>query len=125
ILPFIEYTLEMSGKMTVSNKTAHLYRYWDATKFAEFLYACVSETIRRDLREELMFLIVFDRALQAVMEIVDLPDRRASLLIRMILQNRGTLSKNKRTNEFPELTDKEIERIEAAVHAISESLAES
>lgn len=125
ILPFIEYTLDERGKMTVSNKTVHLYRYWDATKFAEFLYACVSETIRRDLREELGFLIVFDRALQAVMEIVDLPDRRASLLIRMILQNRGELSKNKRTSEFPELTDKEIERIEAAVRAISESLAES
>lgn len=115
VLPFAEFNLDERGEMTVENETGDLYRYWDATRFAEFLYACVGETLRRDLREELGFLKIFDRALQAVMNVVDMPDRRASLLVRLIMQNRGMLSKNKREKEFPELTGAEIARIEKAI----------
>jgi hypothetical protein len=90
---------------------------WDegyATAQAEYLYRCIEETIRHDLRDEIGFLTVFDTALRAVLEIVDMPDRRASLLIRMILQNKGKISKGKRAS-FPEVTDLEIERIERVV----------
>lgn len=120
ILPFISYLLDEQGVMTVENDTADLYRYWDATRFAEYLYDCIAETIRRDLREELNFLTVFDQALSAVMNIVDMPDRRASLLVRLILQNRGELSKGKREKLFAELTDDEITMMEAAIRAITE-----
>lgn len=121
ILPFVDYALDSRGELTVQNETANLYRYWDATAFAEFLYHCVAETANRDLTEELRFLQIFDAALQAVKEIVDMPDRRASLLVRFILQNRGTLSKNKREKDFPELSGEEIERLENAIREISES----
>ncbi|MGQ0542663.1 MAG: hypothetical protein ACT4O9_12550 [Blastocatellia bacterium] len=106
----------------MENETSNLYRYWDATRFAEYLYGCVAETIRRDLREELGFLAVFDQTLAKVMDIVDMPNRRASLLLRFILQNRGTLSKNKREKEFPELTNEEILSIESAIQGVSESI---
>ena len=43
----------------------------------------MAETIRADLREEIGFLKVFDAAIQATMDIVDMPDRRASLLVRV------------------------------------------
>lgn len=119
IMPFIDFTLDDRGSMTVENDTSNLYRYWDATRFAEYLYGCVAETIRRDLREEIGFLSVFDQALSHAMNIVDMPDRRASLLVRFILQNRGTLAKIKRDKEFPELTDKEIASIEKAIREIS------
>jgi hypothetical protein len=116
ILPFVDYSLDAGGRMTVRNETAHLYRYWDATAFAEYLYGCVNETIRRDLKEEIGFLSVFDEAMRKAAEVVDMPNRRASLLVRMILQNGGTLSKTKRP-KFPELTDSEIDAIEAAVRS--------
>ncbi len=119
ILPFIDYSTNTKGEITVQNETANLYRYWDATAFAEFLYRCVAETINRDLVEELRFLQVFDLAMQAVKEIVDMPDRKASLLVRFILQNCGTLSKNKR-KDFVELTDDEIVNIETAIKEISD-----
>ena len=122
-LEFIEYDLNERGEMTIENETAHLYRYWDATRFVEFLYHCVSETIRRDLRDELGFLNVFDGAMRAVAEIVDMPDRRASLLVRMILQNRGELSKKKRASEFPELSDDEISSIEAAITQLKDKVS--
>lgn len=120
ILEFIEYHLNERGEMTVENETARFYRYWDATAFVEFLYHCVGETIRRDLRDELGFLSVFDRAMKAVAEIVDMPDRRASLLVRLILQNRGELSRKKRESEFPELTDDEISSIESAIKELKD-----
>jgi hypothetical protein len=116
ILPFIDYSLDIKGHMTVHSETAHLYRYWDATDFAEYLYECVAETIRRDLKEELGFISVFDEAMRRTLEIVDMPDRRASLLVRMILQNGGSLSKARRP-KFAELTDAEISTIEAAISA--------
>lgn len=114
VRPLIEYSLNSDGRLTVHNETADLYRYWDATRFVEYLYKCVAETIRIDLKEELGFLAVFDAAMKAVMEIVDMPNRRASLLIRLILQNKGTLSKGKHS-QFSELSDDEIKTIESAI----------
>ncbi len=121
IMPFIDFSLDDRGTLTVENETADLYRYWDATRFAEYLYGCVAETIRRDLRDEIGFLSIFDRALTQVLNIVDMPDRRASLLVKLIMQNRGTLSKTKREKEFPELTDDEIKAIETEMSEIMES----
>ena len=83
-------------------------------EFAEYLYDCVAETIRIDLRENIRFLKAFDAAIRATMDIVDMPDRRASLLVRLILQNNGRLSQTKRTT-FSELKDEEIAGIEQAV----------
>jgi len=39
-----------------------LYRYYDATPQAEYLYEAVAETIRKGLREEIEFLEAFNRA---------------------------------------------------------------
>jgi Fic family protein len=114
IMPLISYDLDPAQGITVHNQTAGLYRYFDATAQAEYLYKCIEETIHHDLRDEIGFLTVFDAALRAVLNIVDMPDRRASLLIRMILQNKGKISKGKRAS-FSEITDQEIEQIERAV----------
>jgi Fic family protein len=115
ILPFIDYQLDAQGQMAVRNQTVSLYRFADMTTQVEYLYRCIEETINRDLREEIGFLAAFDQALRSVMQIVDMPDRRASLLIRLIRQNAGKLSAAKRAL-FPELTDQEIEAIEQSVH---------
>src|SRR6266566_627794 len=114
VSPYIDYEMHQDGSLVVNNQTVHLYKFWDATAFAEYLYDCVAETIRTDLKEEIGFLRVFDAAIRATMDIVDMPDRRASLLLRLILQNNGRLSHAKRATFF-ELTDEEISAIEAAV----------
>src|SRR5207244_13588501 len=76
---------------------------------AEYLYECVAETIEKDLREEIGFIQKHDRALDETKEIVDMPDKRASLLVRLIMQNKGRLAKNKR-DMFSEVTDEELAR---------------
>jgi len=117
IMPFIQYDLDQERGMTVQNDTATLYCYFDATAQAEYLYWCIEETIRHDLRDEIGFLAVFDAALRATLNIVDMPNRRAALLVRLILQNNGKLYKGKRTS-FSEITDQEIDQIEKAVRNV-------
>lgn len=114
IMSRIKYEMDDQQRLTVLNKTDKLYRYYDATPQAEYLYEAVAETIRKDLREEIEFLEVFDKAMAAVQTIVDMPNARASLLVRFILQNHGTLSGKKRRH-FPELRDEEIVEIEEAI----------
>jgi hypothetical protein len=43
-----------------------------------------------------------------------MPDRRASLFVRLCLHNGGRLSRSKRP-EFAELSDAEIDTLEAAI----------
>ena len=100
--------------MVVESDSADLYRYFDATPFVEYLYGRVADSVRRDLKEELGFVAVFDSALKGVREIVDMPDRRASLLVRLCMQNGGRLAARKR-GSFAELTDDEVRAMEAAV----------
>lgn len=114
IMPKIDYDMDEQQQLTVLNKTDRLYRYYDATAQAEYLYEAVAETIHKDLREEIEFLEVFDKAMIAVQKIVDMPNARASLLVRLILQNHGTLSAKKR-RQFAELSDEEVTKIQEAI----------
>jgi Fic family protein len=117
--PFVEYRMDEPQRMTVLNETKNLYQYFDATPQAEYLYECVAETIEKDLREEIGFIQRYDHALDETKEIVDMPDRRASLLVRLILQNKGRLAKNKR-DLFSEVTDEELAKIEKAMGEVAE-----
>lgn len=110
----IEWGWTREHVIAVRSDTAPLYRFFDATHVAEYLYDRVVDTVRTDLREELGFPAVFDRAMEGVRAIVDMPDRRAALLIRLMLQNDGRLSNSKR-GQFDELTDAEIAAMEQAV----------
>jgi Fic/DOC family len=124
IFPFIEYNMNAEQEITVSNETSPLYRFFDATPQTEYLFDCIEETISRDLKQELDFLKFFDAAVKSVMGIVDMPNQRAALLIRLIHQNKGKLSKGKR-DSFSELSDEEIHKIEAAIKAATEQFQSS
>jgi Fic family protein len=111
---FISWQWTQEQAIVVTNDTGDLYRYFDATLFAEYFYDRVADTVRRDLKEELGFVAVFDRAFNAVREIVDMPDRRAALFVRLCMQNGGRIAAGKRT-QFPELTDSEVEQLQIQV----------
>ena len=119
---FIDWCWTEDQQIAVANDTADLYRYFDGTAFVEYLYDRVADTVRYDLREELGFVAVFDNAMLGVREIVDMPDRRASLFVRLCMQNDGRLAGAKRSH-FAELTDAEVTRLEAAVRKAIEAEA--
>ena len=114
VVPLVDWRATQAGNVEVLNDTADLYRYFDATPQAEFLYACVQKTVEEDLPEEAEFLRRYDEFRASVGSIVDMPDRTIDLLFRMLRENEGRLSKRARENEFAELTAAEIAKIEAA-----------
>jgi hypothetical protein len=73
------------------------------------------KTIDEELREELDFLVSYDRVKAAIQDIVDMPDMKINLFIRLCLQNHGHLSAKKREAHFSLLNDDEIERMEQVV----------
>ncbi len=114
VLPLIDWRPTGSGNIEVLNDTADYYRYFDATAQAEFLYACVQQTVEHDLPEETAFLRRYDAFGGAVKAIVEMPDSLIDLLFRMLQQGDGKLSKRAREKEFATLTDAEVEQIESA-----------
>ena len=115
IAPYVESNL-VDRDLIVHNDTAYLYRTIDATHLVEYTYERLRDAVEVDLVDELTFLERFDRALERLQGIVDLPDRRARELVQLVLQNNGRLSKRKR-DRFGELTDEEILACEAAIVA--------
>lgn len=114
LFEYVDWHWTPNQEVEVLSDTGDLYRYMDATAFAEYLYDRVADTVEKDLREELDYVSVYDRAQAAVTSIIDMPDRRASLFVRLCLQHNGRLSKAKR-DSFAELSDAEVARLEAAV----------
>lgn len=115
LMPFIEWRTTPERNVEVLNDTADLYRYYDCTAEAEFLYACVRRTVEEDLPREIEYLKAHDQAMRRIMDVVEMPDRTADDLIRYIRENRGKLSKQRRKGEYQKLEDREVELIERIV----------
>jgi hypothetical protein len=115
LMPFIDWRPTPERNVEVLNDTADLYRYFDCTEAAEFLYACVRRTVESDLPREIEYLRRHDDALRRIMDAVEMPDRIAENLVLFIRQNKGTLSKKRREGEFSKLHDDEVVRIERIV----------
>lgn len=120
LMNFIEWRSTAQQNVEVLNDTADLYRYFDATEAAEFLYACVLRTVEEDLPREIDYLRRHDEALRRIMNTVEMPDRLAGNLLMFIRQNKGTLPKRRRTGEFKRLTDDEVSALEAVVNEVFE-----
>jgi hypothetical protein len=115
LMPFISWRATPNRNVEVLNDTADLYRYYDCTAAAEFLYACVTRTVEHDLPDEIDYLRRHDDAIRRIMESVEMPDRLAENLVMFIRQNQGTLSKNRRAGDYNELRDDEVTRVEEIV----------
>lgn len=115
LMDFIEWKVTPDKNVEVTNDTTDLYRYFDCTVDAEFLYACVQRTVEHDLPREIDYLKRHDEAMQGIMNIVEMPDRLAQNLITYIRQNDGSLGKKRREKEFNKLSDDEVTAIEGIV----------
>lgn len=111
----IEWRPTDRANVAVTNDTTDLYSFFDATDFAEFLYACVARTVEHDLPREIAQLRAYDRAKAEILNLFDMSDTRVSLLILLTRQNGGVLPKRRRAKEFGDLSDDEVQSVEAIV----------
>jgi hypothetical protein len=115
LMPFIDWRPTPERNVEVLNDTADLYRYFDCTEVAEFLYACVRRTVESDLPREIEYLRRHDEAIRRIMDTIEMPDRIAEDLVMFIRQNEGALPKTRREREFSKLKDDEVALIERIV----------
>ena len=120
-LDFIEWKATPDGNVKVLNQTIDLYRYFDATKQAEFLYECVKETVTDTLPEEVQYLERHDKMRTFIANHFDMPDKDMENLIGFLRQNDGTLSNRARTKEFEALTEDEVTMLEEKYKKIFKS----
>jgi Fic family protein len=111
-LDLIEWKPADNNNVEVLNETIDLYRYFDATKQAEFLYSCVQQTIEKTIPEEVEYLEKYDLMKNYLDNYFEMPDKTVALLVRFLEQGNGKLSERARTKEFRELTDEEVAAIE-------------
>jgi len=111
-LELIEWRPTDKNNVEVLNQTIDLYRYFDATKQAEFFFECVEETVNKTLPEEVDYLTRYDLLNDFIKNYIEMPDKLVDLLIRLLNQNNGQLSKRARDKEFSRLTVGEVQTIE-------------
>ena len=116
LLKLIEWRPTPTGNVEVLNDTASFYKYFDATKHAEFLYECVRETVEDDLPREVKYLESYDRFVARIQTLFDMPNSKLDLLWRFLQQNEGKFSQRARAKEFGVLTDEEVTAIEKMFH---------
>jgi hypothetical protein len=112
----VRYHLEKDGSLVLENsrEAEGVWRYPDLTPHVEYVLELIEATVTRDLPDELQTLVQIDRAVAAIKEVVDLPETKLNLLLSLLVGNRGTLSRRKRSSAFAELTDAEVKDIEQA-----------
>ena len=116
LMRLLDYDVDEDDSVAVTTDSQHHYRFFDATPMAEALCDWIEATIHEDFLSELKFLEMFRRVRQAVDDILEMPDAKAELFIRLCMQNQGTLSSKKR-KLFGFLSDDEIRELEGVVQA--------
>lgn len=115
LMEFIDWEPTSKGNVQVSNDTADLYRFFDCTEAAEFLYGCVKRTVEVDLPREIDYLMRRDEAVRDVMNVVEMPDLIAEQFVLFVHRNGGTLPNKRRKREFAALKDVELSELEEIV----------
>lgn len=118
LLDHIQWKETADHNVEVVNETIDLYRYYDATRQAEFLYDCTEDTIKRVIPEEVNYLIQYDAFKKYMDNHFEMPDKLIATLVRFLQQNNGLLSKRGKEKELKMLSEKEISKIEKAFEEI-------
>jgi len=113
-LPNLSYRLNEDGEIAVEGNEGWYYRYMDMTHQVEAMFGFITSTIDDVFVSQLDFLSSYDQARHDIQRIVDLPNPKLSLFIKICGQNHGRLASSKRKRLFSELTDDEIARMERA-----------
>ncbi len=104
-------------QLPATGNDAFYFSFPDLTAQAEFLYKALERTVTHDLELEIDYLLGFDRASKVLNHVLDWPAHSLELFIRVVHENGGKLSANKRKSHFPWMRDDEIQAAEMQVVA--------
>lgn len=109
----IRHELNKDGSLKVSSNSKQLYQFLDLSTQAEMLGEFIRLTAEEEFLTELRYIRCYDKTKDAIRSIVDLPDKRLDLFIRLCHENGGQISKSKRKSHFAELSEEEVSQMTA------------
>ena len=112
ILDFVDWQETKDHNVEVLNETIDYYRFFDATKQAEFMCDRVRDTIENIIPSEVAYLIKYEKFKKYMDDDYEMPDKMVASLVRFLERGGGELSKRGRNKEFSELTEEEVEEVE-------------
>lgn len=114
-----QYRKDMNEEVVIINtdEVEGYFRYPDLTEQCIYLIRTILSTIEEDMPGELLFIHRYDEAKKALQNIVDMPDRKINSMLLFLHQNNGAFPKRRR-EQFKELTDVEIERMQKAYREV-------
>jgi hypothetical protein len=117
----IRYDKKDNGEIVVTNhqEMEAFFRYPDLTDQCIYLINTIHATISEDMPEELLFIQRYDEAKKELQQIVDMPDKLMNNMLMFLHQNKGVFPKRRR-EQFAQLTDEEIKRMQAAYRVVYE-----
>lgn len=111
-LDMIEWRPDDRNNVQVLNETIDLYRYFDATRQAEYLYSCVRQTIEYTIPKEVDYLEKYNQLKYYLDNVFEMPDKTIYLAIRFLEQGNGKFSELAKNKDFQALTADEVVQIE-------------
>ncbi len=115
LLEVVDYEYDVDDEMVhVEGETIDHYRFLNLTAAAEYLYAIVGKTIDAEFKDELNFVVRYDRAISALRDRIDMTDQQERLLIRSVVEL-GRLSRKKRDRHFGGFSDAQVSELEDLV----------
>jgi Fic family protein len=120
LLPYIKWESTTDNNVKVLNETVDFYKYFDATLQTEFLFDSIVDTIETIIPQEVKYVEQYDEFKSYIDNEFEMPDKMVALLVKVLHQNNGTLSKKKKENDFNNLSDEDILKVEKAFKVIFE-----
>lgn len=111
-----EHELSEEGVLSVQQPTHCYYKFIDYTRFAEYLFLCIKETLHEHFEKEMQFIFKYDKTKSAMQAEVDMPDKLIDLFIKFSLQNKGKVSSQKKDKFFQNLSEEEINNLESIIN---------
>ena len=78
----------------------------------------VKNIVEKDVPHEIEYLKRYDKAMQRIMDTVEMPNRMAENFIMFMRQNDWKLPKKRRHEEFGKLIDTEVEKLQSIVQEV-------
>lgn len=91
----VDYQLSDNLNVTDVDAPDHLYRYHDYTEHCGYLVRLTQDVIARLLPEELFNLEAIDKLTDALDVALDISDKDRNIIVKLLLQNDGRISKTK------------------------------
>jgi Fic family protein len=118
ILEYIHWHSTQNNNVEIDNETIDFYRYFDATKQAEFLFDCVYDTIHKIIPSEINYLLQYDEYKRIMDDKFQMADKQLALLVNFLRQNNGILSKRAIDGEFKYFSPDDIIFVEKTFEEI-------